>query len=89
MLGYLTLADFIVAEDSNYIEAVFPEESKAYPFLKRIRENFNQLPEIVAYYKSDKAFKGRFYPQSAFLSVEKEWLLSLLYLLKLICINTN
>lgn len=70
-LGYLTLADFIIAEDSNFLEAVFPEESKAWPFLKRIRENFNKLPEIEAYYKSDSAFKGRFYPATAFLSVEK------------------
>lgn len=71
VIGYLTLADFIVAEDSHYIETVFPEEYKALPFLKTIRENFNNLPEIQAYYKSDKAFKGRFYPPSAFLAVEK------------------
>ena len=39
-LGYLTLADFFIAEDSYYIERVFPEEFKAFPFLHRIRENF-------------------------------------------------
>lgn len=72
VIGYLTLADFIVAEDSNYIEAVFPEETKGISFLRTIRENFNNLPEIQAYYKSDKGFNGRFYPESAFLSVEKK-----------------
>lgn len=70
-LGYLTLVDFNVAEDSNYIEAIFPEESKAWTFMKRIRDNFNSLPEIVAYQNSEQAFKGRFYPPTAFLSVEK------------------
>jgi hypothetical protein len=46
----LTLVDFIVAEYSHYIETVFPEEYKAYPFLGRIRENFDNLPETKAYY---------------------------------------
>lgn len=71
-MGYLTLIDFIIAEDSNYIEAVYPEEAKTFSFLKRIRENFNKLPEIQAYYNSEKSFKGRFYPESAFLKVEKD-----------------
>jgi glutathione S-transferase len=71
VLGYVTLADFNVAEDSNYIETVYPEEYKSWPFLNRIRENFNNLPQIAAYYQSEKAFKGRFYPPTAFLSVEK------------------
>lgn len=68
-MGYLTLADFIIAEDSNYIEKVYPEESKKWSFLNRIKENFNKLPEIVAYYEKPTAFKGRFYPESAFISV--------------------
>jgi len=71
-LGYLTLIDFVVAENSNYIERVFPEEFKASPFLHRIRENFNNLPQTKAYYSSEKAFKGRFFPQHAFISVEQE-----------------
>jgi len=37
VLGYLTLADFIVAEDSHYIEKVFPVEYKSWPFLQKIR----------------------------------------------------
>lgn len=44
VLGYLTLADFIIAEDSNYIERLFPEEYKALSFLQRIRDNVNNLP---------------------------------------------
>lgn len=70
-LGYVTLVDFVVAEDSNYIEVVYPEDFKAWPFLKRIRDNFNALPEIEAYQKSDQAFKGRYYPPTAFYSIDK------------------
>ena len=71
VLGYLTLADFIVAEDSNYIQRIFPEEYKKLPFLQRIRENFNKVPEIEAYYAGPTAFKGRFLPPTAVLSVEQ------------------
>jgi glutathione S-transferase len=71
VLGYLTLADFIVAEDSYYIERVYPEEFKKLSFLQRIRDNFNNLPETVAYYAKPTAFKGRFFPPYAALSVEK------------------
>ena len=70
-MGYLTLIDFIVAEYSHYIETVFPEEYKAYPFLGRIRAHFDNLPETKAYYESENAFKGRFLPPTAFYSVEK------------------
>jgi hypothetical protein len=72
VLGYLTLADFIVAEDSHYIERIYPEEYKILPFLRKIRENFNKVPEIVAYYEKPTAFKGRFFPESAQLSVETD-----------------
>jgi hypothetical protein len=72
VLGYLTLADFIVAEDSHYIERLFPEEYARLTFLPRIREEFNSLPEIAAYYSSKSAFKGRFFPIYAAVSVEKD-----------------
>ena len=72
VLGYLTIADYNVAEFSNFIQTVFPEQSKAFPFMKRIRDNFNSLPEIQAYYKSDGAFKGPFYPPSSLIKVETE-----------------
>jgi len=71
VLGYLTLADFIVAEESNYIQRVFPEEYKKLPFLQRIRENFNKVPEIEAYYAGPTAFKGSFFPPTAVISVEQ------------------
>lgn len=50
VLGYLTLADFIVAETSHYIQRMFPEEYKKISFLQRIRDNFDSLPETAAYY---------------------------------------
>lgn len=71
-LGYLTLLDFVIAEDSNYYEALFPEISKTFPFLRRIRENFNNLPEIKGYYERETAFKGLFLPTKAILAVEKK-----------------
>jgi glutathione S-transferase len=40
VLGYLTLADFVVAEDSHYIERLFPEDFKAFSFLGRVRQEF-------------------------------------------------
>jgi hypothetical protein len=69
--GYLSLADFVVAEDSHYIERLFPEEYKTFSFLGRIREEFERLPEIVSYYEQPSAFKGRFFPEYAALSVEQ------------------
>lgn len=71
VLGYLTLADFIVAEDAHYFERLYPEEIKEYPFLRNIRDSFNSLPEIVSYYEQETAFKGRFFPPYAALSVEQ------------------
>lgn len=71
VLGYLTLADFVVAEDSHIIERLFPEEYKKLPFLQRIRENFDNLPQTKAYYAKPTAFKGRFLPAHALLSVEQ------------------
>jgi glutathione S-transferase len=69
VLGYLTLADFAVAEDSYYIETVFPEQFKTWGFLNRIRDSFNSQPQIAAYYKSQSGFKGEFYPQTALIHV--------------------
>ena len=36
-LGYLALIDFVVAEESHFIEAMYPEEYKRWPFLQQIR----------------------------------------------------
>ena len=64
-MGYLTLADFILAENLAYFEALFPSEHKNYGFWWRIRHNFNELPQIKAYYKRPDAMHGPFLPASA------------------------
>ena len=71
VMGYLSLADFVVAEDSNFVQRVYPEQYKTWPFLQRIRERFNNLPEIIAYYKKDNAMKGPFYPAYAYIQIEQ------------------
>lgn len=68
VLGYLSLGDFIVTEFSYYIETVYPEEFKKWSFLKRIRDHFNSIPEIVSFY-SNGGFKGDFYPATALIKV--------------------
>lgn len=67
----MTLVDFIVAELSNHFEKIYPEEYKNYPSLQRIRDNFNNLPEIKEYYDSPNAIKGPFLPPAY--SVIKFW----------------
>ena len=49
-LGYLTLADFYLSEISHYAENVTPELYAKHSFFENIRKNFNELPEIKAYY---------------------------------------
>jgi len=61
-LGYLTIADFEIAEASYYFEALYPEEYLNWSFWETIRENFNSLPEIEAYYKRESAVKEPFLP---------------------------
>lgn len=61
-LGYLTIADFEIAEASYYFEALYPEEYLNWSFWETIRENFNSLPEIEAYYKRESALKEPFLP---------------------------
>lgn len=43
-MGYLTLADFFLAEMLNYFEALFPTEHKNYGFWWRIRHNLSEVP---------------------------------------------
>jgi hypothetical protein len=70
VLGYLTLADFVVAEDSYYFEAIYPDQYKQkWSCIQRIRNNFNSLPQIMAYYKSTCSFKGQFLPPNAVLKI--------------------
>lgn len=50
-LGYLTVVDFIFAEDSYYIEAISKELYSKMPFLQRVREAVESLPEVQEYYQ--------------------------------------
>ena len=68
-LGYLTLVDFIIAEDSYYIEAVFPGQFKKWSFLGKIRDSVNGVESTKAYYSSAKGFKGDFFPSYAQIQV--------------------
>ena len=67
-LGYLTVADFSVAEFSHYVEKIAPEVYANNGFLKRTREAFENLPEIKKYYEQESAVKGPFLPPMAALS---------------------
>jgi hypothetical protein len=64
-LGYLTLADFIVAEFSYYVEKVTPENYNKHEFLKRVRTAVESVPEVKKYYESENAMKGPFLPPIA------------------------
>jgi hypothetical protein len=61
----LTLADFQIAEFSNYVEKIAPELFAKYSFLKRTRTAFESLPEIKKYYEQESATKGPFLPPIA------------------------
>lgn len=61
-LGYLTIVDFEIAEASYYFEALYPNEYLNWPFWETIRENFNALPQIQAYYKREDSVKEPFLP---------------------------
>ena len=61
-LGYLTIADFEIAEVSYYFETIYPQEYLNWSFWETIRENFNALPQIQAYYKREDAVKEPFLP---------------------------
>lgn len=61
-LGYLTIADFEIAEASYYFEALYPQDYLNWSFWETIRENFNALPAIQAYYKREDSVKEPFLP---------------------------
>lgn len=62
LLGYITLADFKVAEAINYLEGIWPVHFKEYPKLVALRDRFNHLPEIEAYYKGEHSVKVPYLP---------------------------
>ena len=69
VLGYLTWVDFEVAEKSHYFQSLFPNAYELWPFMQRIRENFDALPETKAYYEKPTAIKNNFYPSFAQIKV--------------------
>jgi glutathione S-transferase len=64
-LGYLTLADFRIAEAVNYLEGIWPEHFKEFPKLAALRDKFNHLEAVKKYYEGADAIKGPFLPPSA------------------------
>lgn len=61
-LGYLTIADFYLSELSNYVEKIFYDRYSEFPFLAKVREAIESLPEVKAYYASEGAIKAPFFP---------------------------
>jgi glutathione S-transferase len=63
-LGYLTLADFKLAEASYYFEKMYPDHVKNFEALIRIRKSLEALPAIKSFY--DKGgITGPFLPTYA------------------------
>jgi hypothetical protein len=60
----LTLVDFNLSETSHYLEKLFPEQYSKYPAFQRVRESFDKVPEIQAYYAKETALKAPFLPIS-------------------------
>jgi glutathione S-transferase len=65
LMGYLTLADFKLAEPLNYVEGIWPDHFKEYPKLSVLKSRFNQLPEIQAYYAHEDYGKAPLMPPFA------------------------
>jgi glutathione S-transferase len=63
-LGYLTLADFKIAEASYYFEKLYTGHEEHFKKLVGIRERVENLPEIRAWYEKG-GLKGPFLPQYA------------------------
>lgn len=70
-VGYLTLADFVIAEESYYIERIFPREYKSWPFLNNIRLNFEGLKEIKDYYEKG-GLRGPFLPEESPVTIQQQ-----------------
>lgn len=63
-LGYLTLADFKLAEASYYFEKMYPDHAKNFEALIRIRKNVESLPAVKDYYQKG-GVSGPFLPTYA------------------------
>lgn len=51
-IGYLTLADFKIAEASYYFEKLYPDHVKILEPLIHIRRSLEQLPAIKKFYEN-------------------------------------
>ena len=65
VMGYLSLADFKLAEASYYFEKLYDKQYSEYKALSKIRENVNNLPEVKQYYEQPNAVKEPFLPSYA------------------------
>ena len=62
VMGYLTLADFYVAEGSFYFQLLYPEEYGKFKGMNAIRELIENLPEVQAYYQRPAHIKALLLP---------------------------
>ena len=63
-MGYLTLADFKIAEASYYFEKLYTDHVADFKKMIQIREKIESLPEISKFY-ADGGIKEPFLPQYA------------------------
>ena len=64
-MGYLTLADFKLAQASYYFEKLYEDQYPQYKALSKIRNTINNLPEVKQYYEQPNAVKEPFLPSYA------------------------
>ncbi len=81
-LEYLTYVDFVIAELlCHYVPKLYPEESKNYPFMAKVREHVESLEGVKAYYNRPNAINE---PHVAiWMSAIKYWAKSYKRLLKI------
>lgn len=60
LFGFLTLADFLFVEMGYYLQNIYPEQFKNFPFIVDSRTSFEALPEIALYYQQERSIKGPF-----------------------------
>lgn len=68
MVGYLTWADFYVAEISYYVEKILPDLYNKFKFFFNIRKSIENNQKVQTYYQREKFVKGPFMPPSAKIS---------------------
>ena len=51
VIGYLTIADFYLAEYFHYIRLLYPNEYMAFKGMLNLQEKVESLPEVKAYYE--------------------------------------